>query len=366
MWMYDKKWRFSALLLSIYFGTIHLATASEVNINHVQLAPGHFTDILAKASRPFNGIILIQQQGEPIYQYMAGDDVNAQSQFMIASLSKTITASLILIAKDQGLLELDTPANHYLIDKDKIAPTASIADLLSHTSGLGAPKDAQASQTHDFHYSNEGYVLLGQILERVNKRPLSTQINQFAQTHQLAIQAHYGDYSHLLTTPNMITGFSEHNGERKPLQSLTLNEDFLAAGSMQASAKGYSDFLFKLHTGKLLSQASYQAMISPHAKRDHRWGELNYGFGVQISTLAHLNPLEKLNKQTQSAAIEVSHSGYLPGYMSLALYYPKQQLSVVLLENIAWDLNDKKRVFGLHDAIRDYIRAQLNSDAHAI
>lgn len=357
----------SALLLCVHLGMISLAAASPADINHVQLAPSQFSDILAKASRPFNGIILIQQQGEPIYQYIAGDDVNAQSQFMIASLSKTITASLILIAKDNGLLELDAPANRYLIDKDStmynLAPTASIADLLSHTSGLGAKKD---TKEHSFHYSNEGYVLLGKILERVNKLPLSTQISQFAQTHQLAIQAHYGDYSHLLTTPNMVAGFSEHDGERKLLQSLTLSEDFLAAGSMQASAKSYSDFLYQLHTGKLVSTASYQAMISPHAKREHRWGELNYGFGVQISTLAHLNPLEKLDKQTQTSAIEVSHSGYLSGYMSLALYYPKQQLSVVILENTAWDLNDKNRVFGLHDAIRDAIRAQLNSDVHAI
>lgn len=99
-----------------------------------------------------------------------------------------------------------------------------------------------------------------------------------------------------------------------------------------------------LHGGKLLKALTYRAMITPtpSAKRSHRWGVLGYGYGIQVSDREGLQ--------------ELSHSGYVPGYISTLIYYPKQLFSVVVLENTAWLTNDISRVFSVHDRLREIIR----------
>lgn len=55
----------------------------------------------------------------------------------------------------------------------------------------------------------------------------------------------------------------------------------------------------------------------------------------------------------------ISHTGYLPGYMSMSLHYPEFNLDLVMLENISLNLNDMERVFELHNQVRQAIRTHL-------
>ncbi|MGL4641207.1 MAG: serine hydrolase domain-containing protein, partial [Shewanella sp.] len=57
--------------------------------------------------------------------------------------------------------------------------------------------------------------------------------------------------------------------------------------------------------------------------------------------------------------VEYSHTGYLTGYMAMTLHYPELNLDLVMLENLALNLNDRDRVFALHNQIRQLIRSQL-------
>jgi CubicO group peptidase (beta-lactamase class C family) len=102
-----------------------------------------------------------------------------------------------------------------------------------------------------------------------------------------------------------------------------------------------------LHGVKLLKALTYRAMITPtpSAKRSHRWGVLGYGLGIQVSAREDL--------------LELSHSGYVPGYISTLIYYPQQQVSVVVLENTAWLTSDISRVFSVHDRLREIIRNMI-------
>ena len=100
-----------------------------------------------------------------------------------------------------------------------------------------------------------------------------------------------------------------------------------------------------LHHSDLISAKSHVQMVTKAATRKHRWGELGYGFGLQLSD--------------KTAMQEWSHSGYVLGYISTLSYYPKSNTSMVLLENTSWYPKDMTRVFYYHDQLRSQLLKQL-------
>jgi len=115
--------------------------------------------------------------------------------YEIGSLTKTVTAYLILKAEEEGKLSLSDPIDKYLDLPEGTYPT--IESLLTHTSGyegyylnpemmmngviMGAPfrfvterrilteaaKHCPSKGKHEWNYSNFGYALLGLVLEQV-------------------------------------------------------------------------------------------------------------------------------------------------------------------------------------------------------
>ncbi|OXA81309.1 CubicO group peptidase, beta-lactamase class C family [Flavobacterium aquidurense] len=85
--------------------------------------------------------MLISKSGEKTFSNFYGfsniekkEKINEKSQFPIASVSKTFTATAILQLKQQGKLKLDDPVQKYLPDFPY--PNVTIRHLLSNTSGL--------------------------------------------------------------------------------------------------------------------------------------------------------------------------------------------------------------------------------------
>jgi CubicO group peptidase (beta-lactamase class C family) len=76
--------------------------------------------------------------------------------FALASVTKLLTATAVLVAVEEGSLALDQPAG---------PPGATIADLLAHSSGLSPDLDRviAAPRTRRI-YSNQGYEVLGGLL----------------------------------------------------------------------------------------------------------------------------------------------------------------------------------------------------------
>ncbi|GIU33637.1 serine hydrolase [Shewanella schlegeliana] len=304
---------------------------------------------------------MVKQDNQPVFAYISGNHIDKHSSFLIGSLSKQVTAALILKAVDDGLIDLHKSVSHYLLkDGNKprayVPPSVTVSQLLSHTSGLlkigEAPLFKPGSQ---FQYSNYGYTLLGDILEVVYQLPIDEQVKRLNQHYQLhGLYAQTGSISSIKPNhANFILGKTETliqdsegrtQSQLNPVE-LSIDKSMIAFGGMAASVEAYAHFQDALYNGKLLSPKSLTLMTSPQATREHRWGTLEYGYGTQISR--------------DEPLVEYSHSGYLPGYVSLAAYYPKSKVSLVILENTSWDLSNPERTFGLHDAIRNSIRSKL-------
>jgi uncharacterized protein YbbC (DUF1343 family)/CubicO group peptidase (beta-lactamase class C family) len=127
------------------------------------------------------------------------EPLRVDAVFDLASLTKAIaTAPCIHILAEQGKLALDAPAARYLPAFGANGKTAiTVEQLLLHTSGLpadnalaeyrGGRADAlarvDASRASDpgsrFEYSDLGYIVLGQLIERVSGTPLDA----FAHEH---------------------------------------------------------------------------------------------------------------------------------------------------------------------------------------
>ncbi|MDO5022580.1 MAG: serine hydrolase domain-containing protein [Eubacteriales bacterium] len=144
-------------------------------------------------------------------------DVNADTLFDAASLTKICTTTLILIFIDKNKLKLDSLAQDFLpelknIDDSRI-PNINIYKLLTHTSLLPAWYPFYTGNVDFYHtlktalkqeqpkgmlYSDLNFMLLGKILEKIAQKPLETILLE-----ELTIPFSLGDICYLPKNSNI-------------------------------------------------------------------------------------------------------------------------------------------------------------------
>ncbi|WP_460533978.1 serine hydrolase domain-containing protein [Chitinimonas naiadis] len=313
---------------------------------------------LLRATQPhaFSGGVRVEQAGEPLYTYAGAPDdrptPTLDSQYLIGSLSKQITATLVLREISAGRLTLDTTLDQALPDlQEPWADKVSIAQLLDHTAGINGPGQVlQSRPGQRFAYTNWGYELLGRV---VAQRSGQTYASQASALFKLCGMDHSkvpdsGTVADMqVSLPKLLGGEVEQaDGWLLPSTRLYLQAE-APAGGLVSTLGDLAAWNRCLHGGPALQAAQYQAMTqpAPSAHRAHRWGELGYGYGLQVLK--------------QDGWLEYSHSGYIGGYIATLLAYPRQQLNVVILENTAWRGEDPARAFAFHDRIRAAVQAYL-------
>jgi len=177
------------------------ALAQPITPQELARIDGLITETLTKTGTPSASIAIVRD-GKIVLAKAYGkasETIPASTSalpYQIASNSKQFTAMALLLLEDEGKLDLDDKVSKYLpdvTDSEKI----SLRQLLSHTSGLQDywPQDfsfpAMARPTSpqqildiwarkpldyapgsQWQYSNTGYVVAGQIVEKVSGEPL--------------------------------------------------------------------------------------------------------------------------------------------------------------------------------------------------
>lgn len=305
------------------------------------------------AGRPaFQGAALLMRGNEVLWQYqqgrftqqhaqqlVQGQSFDQQSVFFVGSISKTLAAMLVMQQVQSGAVDLQAPVKHYLPElKQAWAASVRVADLLNHSSGL---IDLNTQSNYgEFRYNNLNFQLLGQILTAVTKRPyaeLATELLQQCQMHSSG----FADKADKVSQ-----GWHEEQGQ---LTAITASMPVAAepSGGLIASAADVA--MLPLCMQQQLTKTSLQQMTTPQLLRQHRWGEVYYGYGVQITQTA--------------AGVEWSHGGYIPGYVSVFNYFPQHQLSLVVVENQSLDPADFDRAAYYHDKLRSSV-IQILSQSH--
>jgi D-alanyl-D-alanine carboxypeptidase len=269
-------------------------------------------------------IVYVDQAGEQAY-YAAGwknkgSEVPADPQalFKIASISKLYMATAAAKLANSGDLSLDASLADYLPELDgKIenADRITVRMLVQHRSGipdfidqsgfdwfvphtdidktLAMVFDQPAEFEPDarYKYSNTNYLLLGKILDKVLGYNHAQYIDDeiltplgLTNTYYLPAQAPYDD---------IVSGYWV--GYEDDLRSLTFD---IPGGSMVASAEDVGIFLRALNNGSLLDDDE-QAIYS--------------------------------------SIYEYEHTGWLPGYYSIARYHPETDTVVIQFVNTTGD-----------------------------
>jgi CubicO group peptidase (beta-lactamase class C family) len=293
-------------------------------------------------AKGFTGAVIVARKGKPLFAQAYGEADRSSHRantldtpFDLASLNKMFTALLMAQLQEQGKLAFSDKVGKFLPEwpQADVRDKVSIDNLLTHTSGLGMywgpAYDAKAATLDTaaeyselfrddkpaaepgkrFQYSNNGYVLLGVIAERLSGKDYYTLVRE--RIYRPAGMRHSDHYLGTDTESGFALGY-DANG--KPTTSdMALRGS--PAGGGYASANDLLRFATALEDGRLLKKAALAKMTSGYPKmgEDMAYG---YGFGV-----------------TRGKEKHYGHTGGTPGTDASFEVFPESGYVVIVLSN---------------------------------
>jgi D-alanyl-D-alanine carboxypeptidase len=284
--------------------------------------------------RSFNGVVLIQQEGKTKYAKAFGySDFNKKiplkisDRFSTMSIAKQFTAVLILQEVEKGTIDLQAPIRKYLPDlKYFWADTITVHQLLTNTSGLNSEdidKPLKFAPGTAFNYSNIGYYIAGQVLEKQSHKSFEELVTALFKKCKMD-NSYYPNESNskFLTKGHTI----KKDGSYKLNEKLNFDIYNYFGSHLIVTAPDLAKWNECLHNGKLLKPDTYKMMTRYSITNTHTlFSEkpIGYGYGLRIND--------------QDSIMEIGHTGFHPseGFTAVNLYYPKTNTSVIVMENQA-------------------------------
>lgn len=297
----------------------------------------------------FNGVILISSDSTTIYSKAIGfsdlkkkTKLKLNDQFVIGSISKQITAVLVLKEYEKGKIDLNDTIDEYLSEiSQSWAKEVTIHQLLTHTHGIiDIDKPLEFKPGSQFHYSQLGYELLAQILEKVTKKTFEELSTELFKEYGLNNTFHPSNKKY----KSLVKGYEETQNGILKFSTNSLN-NYPAAGSLISNAIDMMKWNKLLYSGKFLEEKTLELMKTKYASRIHPvFDTIEYGYGL----------LFKDGEQN----IQIGALGYTAGFVSACYYYPQHDISLVILENTANNLDNFKKTFKVHTEIMGLIKNQ--------
>jgi D-alanyl-D-alanine carboxypeptidase len=287
----------------------------------------------------------------------SGIEMQKGNQFLIASISKTFTASAIYSYIDEGVISFDDPVNKW-IDKsitDKIdnANESQIKHLLSHRSGIHDiyttkmnmdmynkadnnwsqeklleyvyGKKANFTVDKDYSYSNTNYLLLGMILEKASGKTLK-EVYQDKIFTPLNLQSAYYGIGDDKAPDGMVKGYEDLYGNGKYIEAQDFYMDEIGVGGdggIAINAYELGIFLDELTKGNVISEKSLGNMKN--------WFDIKvYYEGAEHTRNGY--GFEYYEKEYGDA---YGHQGGISGFSSEMYYFPEQNVTLAILFNFA-------------------------------
>jgi len=302
----------------------------------------------------FNGHVSVHRDGKNIYKQNKGfadleqkRPLDDESVFAIASVSKQFTAALILDLQHTGKLAVTDSVQRFLPDfKKGSKKNITISHLLNHTSGLADFSEGlQSAPGKEFHYSNKGYRLLGNIVEKASGKSFDVNLQNLLKKTGLRQTFSASGYSgSQLAWPYIgtATRFERVAGMPERLAQPAIS---VPAGGILATAAD----LHRWAAGPVAHQLLYKNdTVNKHTRFHHPiLGSVRYSNGL-------------MHDEEQLAFF---HTGYVKGSASLLIYYPSVHMSVVILNNVTNEAAGKKSIFKVHRQVKEITDQLMRADA---
>jgi CubicO group peptidase (beta-lactamase class C family) len=297
----------------------------------------------------FRGVVMVLENGRPILEReygLADEEQNLPNRmdtgFRIASLTKAFTAELIMDLEAEGKLSFNDPICKYFSPCPPVFASITIQHLLTHSSGIsdsvaestepsaakpdgssGLPTGeaydpAVAAYAHrallftpgaSFNYSNQNYILLGDLIQRITGVSYAEFLDEVILT---PLRLHHTGYQ---AVPQQLAAGYLSPGKL----ALDFNPNELSsAGGLYSSALDLTHWAQVLLNGNLLPAGKQARMFTSFVDEPDRPGT-SYGYGWRITT--------RLNQRLYY------HDGAIDGYRSTIEIYPSRNLIQVVLTN---------------------------------
>jgi len=321
-----------------------------------------FTSLFNK--KMFNGNVLIADKGEILFQKSFGlaneqtkRELNNETIFELASVSKQFTAMGIVLLEKQGKLKYDDYISKY-IPELSFYGNISIRNLLNHTGGLAdymelfekkwnktkfannkdiinefaKYKPAVVFQPGEkYEYSNTGYALLGLIIERMSKKSFGQFLSEnIFQPLGMKNTFVYRSRFEPKEIKNYAHGYvNDSLGNKVLLDSFGKEfytyylDGIVGDGMVNSTTEDLLKWDRALYGDKLANENDKQLLFSKAKTKDEK--EANYGFGWFI-----LNS-EKYGKI-------VNHSGGWAGYITFIERHLDNDKTIIILQNNSTEL----------------------------
>lgn len=315
------------------------ATGDPAAYVHSLEAAGALTGAVLLA----RGDTVILQGGFGLADEESGAPNTPQTRFRIGSITKQFTAMGVLILQDRGLLAVDDRLCAYLQSCPQSWGAVTLRELLTHTSGIPdytnlddfpslidapatmadlaarvAPLPLDFEPGARFAYDNTGYVLLGEIIERLSGKSYADFLREeiFAPLGMLSTSYDENDPP----SPEHASGYLSPGEKPVPLDM----SEFAAAGALASTVEDLFCWDRALRRGELVGADALRAMLTPQvacpAGGCALSSDVGYGFGWFLAD--------------RSGRRYVYHWGRIDGFRSSNGFYPVEDVTVIVLSNL--------------------------------
>jgi D-alanyl-D-alanine carboxypeptidase len=271
--------------------------------------------------------------------------------FHLASLTKPLTATAILMLEEAGQLTLDDPLTRFLPDYSPGEAVITIEHLLTHTSGvqnytelpewwavhrqdlsvpeligLFSSKPRVSAPGTRWAYNNSGYALLGAVIEKISGKPYG----QFIEERifgPLGMRHSYYAGTSSQVIPKLASGYSGLGPNYRHPEYLSYTQVY-AAGGLIASVDDLATWYLALCSGQVIRKTNLQRAWSPYILSNG--SSSRYGYGWMLSTYQGHRLVE--------------HYGLLPGYANYLIGLPDDNIFVAVLSNCDGKIGQPERL----------------------
>jgi CubicO group peptidase (beta-lactamase class C family) len=325
--------------------------------------PGEIATYLERLEREdyFSGSVLVARGDRVVFSRAFGRASQRwglkntpETRFNIGSITKLFTAVAIAQLAQQGRLSYtDTIRKHLPDYPGPGADQMTIHQLLTHTSGIGrgrfheegissktirsvkdwlslAAAPADFSPGTDVRYSNEGYLLLGAIVEAVSGMAFDRYLQD--RVYGPAGMRDSGSFEMDAETPRVATEYTRWRWlpdgdtvwDPGPRRMSVVRKGMKGGpwGLTFSTAKDLHRFVTALFAGRLVDRGQLELMMKPHVELPVFEGADQkdaYGYGMEIRTV--------------SGVLRVGKEGSTDGVSARLDHFPRNGWTVVVLSN---------------------------------
>lgn len=318
---------------------------------------------------------LVRRDGRTVYargfgmaSLELGVPITPQTVMDIGSTSKQFTAAAIWLLAQDGKLSVDDEVQRYLPELPRLAAPVTLRHLLQHTSGwrdyvdllsLGGAQEEEVTTAADalaalerqhagnfapgswWTYSNTGFFLLGQVVERVSGTTLRTFFRDrffapLGMTHSDLLD------DHSRVVPGKASSYSRSGDGWRVVTS---NWEQTGDGAVQTSVEDLAKWDANFDAPIVGGRALVDSLQKPGRLLDGT--PLSYAYGLFIDRYRGVR--------------RVQHGGAWAGFRAMSMRFPDQRVAVYLTCNVG-NANTMTLAEGVADAVVGPALGPSNAD----